>query len=142
MNKIKIGRAILYVVAVFTTFAGFIIDVNYTHLFNPRWTPHARYHDALTITLALCAGLTGLYFLRRRAGDPELNLFLGTLLPAFLPVSQTLSFLFPTVGGLESEFPELVPRIGGFYFNELPASLLLVGFSAAGYFLARNKSAR
>jgi uncharacterized protein YneF (UPF0154 family) len=140
MNRIKIGRGILFTIALFTTFGGFVIDVNYTHLFNPKWTPHARYHDALTITLALCAGLTGLYFLNRRLGEAKLNLILGTALPAFLPLSQVLSFLFPTVGGLESEFPELVPKIGGFYFNELPASLLLLGLSAFGYFLARKES--
>lgn len=140
MNNIKIGRGVLYAVAALTTFGGFVVDTNYTHLFNPRWPPHARYHDALTITLALCAGLTGLYFLRRRAGDAGLNLTLGTLHPALLPASQLLSFLFPTVGGLESEFPDLVPKIGGVYFNELPASLLLLGLSAAGYLLAGPKT--
>ncbi len=41
MNKEKIGRGILYTIAVFTTFGGFVIDLNYTHLFNPRWTPPA-----------------------------------------------------------------------------------------------------
>ncbi|MDQ4128886.1 MAG: hypothetical protein M3151_13220 [Actinomycetota bacterium] len=35
---------------------GFLANGNLTHLFNPRWPPQARFHDARTIILGTLLG--------------------------------------------------------------------------------------
>ncbi|WP_368783640.1 DUF6640 family protein [Arthrobacter sp. B1805] len=46
----KPARTVLRTIAVATAVGGFIADWNRTHLFNPQWPPHARFHDAMSIT--------------------------------------------------------------------------------------------
>ena len=90
------GRVLLTSVATLTTVGGFLADWNRTHLFNPDWPPHARFHDALTITLGSLLGLCGLYFLVGRRGErSDSDLALGALLPSIFWVAQGASFAFP-----------------------------------------------
>ena len=53
----------LTAVAGFTAVGGFLVDWNRTHLFNPDWPPHAKFHDAQSILLGSFVGASGLYFL-------------------------------------------------------------------------------
>ena len=56
----RTGRRILSSVAALTAAGGFLADWNRTHLFNPDWPPHARFHDAQTILLGSLLGVGGL----------------------------------------------------------------------------------
>jgi hypothetical protein len=109
MKRTSKGRKILTSAAALTAVGGFLADWNRTHLFNPNWPPHARFHDALTITLGSLLGASGLYFLRSRGKDPQRDLALGVLLPSVFWVAQGASFVFPGAKGFEAEFPEKVP---------------------------------
>jgi len=51
----------------FTQIVGpFVADFNETHVKNPRWPPHARFHNGQTMTLGLCLGLATIYYGFRR----------------------------------------------------------------------------
>jgi hypothetical protein len=97
------GRAALRTLAATTAVAGFAADWNRTHLFNPAWPPHARFHDAMTIVLGTSPGGTALYLLRDDA-DPR-EVALGAALPALFWASMGAAFAFPGTAGLEAEFP-------------------------------------
>ena len=45
---------------------GLLADWNRTHLFNSRWTPHAKYHDAVTISLVGVAFTGAPFYLARQ----------------------------------------------------------------------------
>jgi hypothetical protein len=139
MQQKATGRWLLTGVAILTTIGGFAADWNRTHLFNPRWTPHAKFHDALTILLSTLLGGSGLYFLWSEQTDRDLQLALGTLLPMFFWGAQAGSFLFPGVAGLEAEFPELVPQVAGIPLNEGVASALMLSLASIGYALERRR---
>ncbi len=113
-------------------------DCNRTHLFNPNWPPHAKYHDAQTILLGSLLRVSGLYFLRRRSRHPERDLALGALLPSFFWVAQGASFAFPGAKGLEAEFPEKVPRIKDVWVNERFSSALMLALIVIGYVAERR----
>ena len=136
------GRLLLTSVAALTAAGGFLADWNRTHLFNPEWPPHARFHDAQTIAMGSLLGSCGPYFLRRRKGKepPRADLALGALLPSLFWVAQGASFAFgPGAEGLEAECPEKVPRVRGVRVNERFASALMLALIAAGYAADRRR---
>lgn len=130
------GRKILTGVAVATAVGGFLVDWNRTHLFNPAWPPHARFHDAQTISTGALLGSAGVLALRQ--GDE--GILLGALLPAFFWVSMGTAFLYPGAQGLQAEFPEKVPRIGGVWLDERFAAAGMLGLGGLGYLLARRRA--
>ena len=130
------GRRILSCVAALTAVGGFLADWNRTHLFNPEWPPHARFHDAQTILLGSLLGAGGLFFLRR---DGERDLALGALLPSLFWMGQAGSFLFPGAEGLEAEFPGKVPKVAGVWLNERVASATMLALLALGYAIERGR---
>jgi hypothetical protein len=129
----EIGLKLLLTVSGLTTIGGFLADWNRTHLFNPNWPPHCKFHDAISISLASMLGITGGYLLLKKEGDEELQLKLGALLPAFFWSSMGISFFFPHAKGLEAEFPERVPKIGNIWFNEGFACGLMLSLIGVGY---------
>ena len=141
MTRRSPGRSILTAIATLTAVGGFLADWNRTHLFNPNWPPHAKFHDALTITLGSLLGASGLYFLRRRGKDPGRDLALGALLPSLFWIAQGASFAFPEAEGFEAEFPEKVPRIKGVWINERFSSALMLALLAIGYAAERRRRA-
>ena len=46
----------------FTAFGAFAFDFSETHVRNPRWPPHARYHNGQTMSMSLALCLACLYF--------------------------------------------------------------------------------
>jgi hypothetical protein len=132
------GRKVLNVVAGATAVGGFAADWNRTHLFNPNWPPHARFHDAMTIATGALLGAGGLYALNRKSPDPGRDTAVGALLPAFFWASMGAAFAFPGAQGLQSEFPHLVPRVRGIWIDERFASAGMLGLTALGYGLDRR----
>jgi hypothetical protein len=130
------GRGALRVIAATTAVAGFAADWNRTHLFNPSWPPHARFHDAMTIALGTGLGGTALYLLRDAADAREVAL--GAALPALFWASMGAAFTFPGTAGLEAEFPQYVPRIRGVWINERFPSILMTAAAAGAYALERR----
>lgn len=138
MKTNRTGRILLTSVAALTTTGGFVADWNRTHLFNPKWTPHSKFHVAWSILLGSMLGISSLYLLRKREGDQLMQLRWGTLLPAFYWAAQAGSFAFPGAKGLEAEFPDLVPRVGPVRINEAPISILMLSMLGLGYVLEKK----
>src|SRR3954467_6859636 len=89
------GRWLLVGVAISTTVGGYITDWNRTHLFNPRWTAHAKFHDAQTILQGSLSGGSALLLLRRTTGHQQLQLKVATWILAMFWLSMAGSILFP-----------------------------------------------
>lgn len=92
-----IGRCLLSLVAAVTIFGSFLADWNTTHIFNPNWPPHARFHNGQTMSVGVLLGLAALFFTWRRKGDAVTNLIAAALFASFYWVSQVMAFRFPGV---------------------------------------------
>ncbi len=132
----RLGGWILGGVAVMTITNGYLADWNRTHLFNPAWPPHAKFHDAWTVLMGTALGASALNSLRN--GDTET----AALLPALFWATQAGSFAFPNTGGLASEFPDQVPTVAGVRLDEAAASVTMPTLTAVGYGLARRGAPR
>ncbi len=63
MKGLRIGAWIITLVALITIFGPYLADWNETHIYNPRWTPHAKFHNAQTMAFGPLLGALSLYFL-------------------------------------------------------------------------------
>ena len=82
MSRRSISRALLTLAALFTIGATVGPDLlTPTHVFNPTWPPHARFHAALAAIMPAGNSLVALYllWLRNNPGDPGLSAVLISL---------------------------------------------------------------
>jgi len=134
----KFGRLVISGAAVGTIIGTGQADLNDTHVFNPRWPPHARFHGAAGWGTVTGAQLLALWLLWRRPSSPgEADLAARTA--ALLPVVAWMPF-FPallTRGTAVEDVPGHLPRIARIPINLVPAALV-PATSALGYFMYRR----
>lgn len=135
-TKRTTGRVILSVIAIGTIVSPFLADWNATHIYNPLWTPHAKFHNAQTMAMAVLLGLGALFFTWRKSENLRKNLLPAWLFAGFYWISQTLAFGFPGVAWTD---PDLLPP--GHSLTEFPLQLkgdvvLFVLLALAGWLLA------
>lgn len=70
-SGIRTGRILLSIVAAVTSVGTYIADWNETHIYNSTWPPHAKFHNAQTMSMGAALGLTTLYYVWRPVPDPR-----------------------------------------------------------------------
>lgn len=134
------GRVLLSLVAAQLLFGVFWFDYNKTHVFNPTWTDHARFHTGMTIFMGAMMAVLSLYYAWRRAGDARTNLQASF----WLATLYFLSF-FPSAMLRGSSFTEPgmdVPLAFGIVPPQLLEGGISVVVAVVGYLLARPEPAR
>ncbi|KAI0484579.1 hypothetical protein GGR56DRAFT_614495 [Xylariaceae sp. FL0804] len=121
-----LGRVLLAVDALGLIIGSPLADMSNTHMYNPRWPPHAKFHNGQTITLSVLLGLVTLYYaVRPWPGSPQMRHEFGRV-SAFAGsvywLAGLAAILFPGTMGLDPEF-------GGPAFPQAP---LFAGFAACG----------
>ncbi len=104
MKNWRTGAWIITLVAVVAIIGPFAADWNETHIFNSRWTPHAKFHNAQTMLLGLGLGMSALWFVWRRGGDPPTNLIAAIIFAALYWITQAGSITFPGTALFDPEF--------------------------------------
>lgn len=67
------ARLVVSLLALFTAVSPYVADFNRTHVYNPYWPGHARFHNGQTMTFGLLSGLLTLYFLWGKSTGPALE---------------------------------------------------------------------
>ncbi|KAK0614412.1 hypothetical protein B0T14DRAFT_309009 [Immersiella caudata] len=57
-----LGKVLLTIDAIGLLLGAPIADMSHSHIYNPRWPPHAKFHCGQTITLSVALGLATLFF--------------------------------------------------------------------------------
>ncbi|KAK1751112.1 hypothetical protein QBC47DRAFT_84340 [Echria macrotheca] len=57
-----LGRILLTIDSLLLLLGAPLADYNHTHIFNPRWPPHAKFHCGQTITISVLLGLATLFY--------------------------------------------------------------------------------
>ena len=113
----------LAIVAVWTAINGLVADWNYTHLLNPAWGPHAKFHDFVSDMAGVYCGLAALFYLFRRGARSPDDLQFAVVVQTIFWISLLSGFLWPGTGGTASEHPEFVPKVLGIRLNEVFISI-------------------
>ena len=120
MTRDLVGRLLLSAVAIFLAVGSFRADWNATHLFNPNWPPHAKFHGAHTLALGSFLAAATLFFTWRRSGDRRTNDVAATLLAGAYFWTQGAAAFFPNVAWTDPEFLRPGQRL-----DILPPQLLM-----------------
>jgi hypothetical protein len=116
---LKIAFWLVTTVAVVTSFLAYVFDWNETHVYNPNWPPHAKFHNAQTLLLGSLLGVVSLYFLwgrhDLRSAIPTCSLYW---------IAQLGSLAFPGTALVDPEFRDRYEKRGP--MQPLLASILLL----------------
>lgn len=97
------GKILITFIMVSSTVISVVVDWNHTHLFNPEWPGHARYHGLLFLSILCGVSLLGLWLMWRQSKEPELGVRVAVLITLIYRSSFFyLSFLPP--------YTSLLPR--------------------------------
>lgn len=122
------GRIIISFIGLFTLISPYLADWNETHIYNPAWPPHAKFHNAQTMVLGAFLGSLSLYCLWfRKSVSPKQILLEATVLVSLYWLAQLPSILFPGTMlqdpvGKHVEFPV----VAGVEFNQLTMNILVI----------------
>ncbi len=132
-----ISRILLSCIALFTGISPYLADWNETHIFNPHWSPHAKFHNAQTMAFAVVLMLLALVFAWRRGGDQRTNIAVAGMLASMYWVTQGLAHFYPGVSYVD---PEFAGRMGlQPMFGLTPQGLIdiiVIALTAGAIFLA------
>lgn len=112
------GRLLITAVILSLIPGAFIADYNATHLFNPRWPPHARFHNAQTMSMSVALTLPTLWYAwraprgtRTAADDLGDSIVTATIFASIYPLTSLAAWFFPTVLAVDPEFGEGFPQL-------------------------------
>jgi len=133
------GRTLLSVAATATAPVGLLADFNASHIFNPAWAPHARFHGVLFAATMAVNGWLALWLLwgRAAAGERRLRATTAALLTGTLWGVFFLAWLVPSVSIWPDGFVQRAPVNGN-----LVLAGLVVALSFAGWRLERRAHPR
>lgn len=137
MKRFPTGRWLVTLVALVTLGGAYVADWNVTHIFNPRWPPHAKFHNAQTMLFGSLLGALSLWFLWGQRGEARATFRLGALFAGLYWVAQAGAILFPGTALVDPEYRHPGQLPGQLILDALLGSLL-----ALGYWLEINRLPR
>lgn len=131
------GRVLITLGNLAYSVGAFAADYNHTHVFNPRWPPHAKFHNGQTMSLGTLLALTSTYFLYRSGtgnsskGGALEDVFASAWIGSLYCLAGLSAIWYP---GTKWTDPEFVKPGQG---TQMPLFAAIVGFMWAGYGLER-----
>lgn len=142
------GKVLLSAAALFPAVGAVAADWNETHVFNPAWTPHAKFHNAQTITLAVEAAGLSLWQLWGPGPDSQSRLRWAALFGGLFWLTLPPALVFPGTAVVDADNPHQPTSVAGIPVNQVTATaavllpLLAVGYALAARRLRRAESLR
>lgn len=136
------GKVLISLVALIAGLGAFLADWNATHIYNPDWPPHAKFHNGQTMNFGVLLAAGSLFFLwlRREYGLAQLRL--GVTFAALYWVAQVPAILYPGAALYDPEHAGMFPVVLGLQINQLVLDVVFFALLAAGYALERRRLRR
>ena len=121
----------------------FTTDWNATHIYNPRWPPHAKFHDPQTMVSAVQLGALSLWQLWGRRPADRSALRWGALFAGTYWFSQAPAIGVPGTALVDPEFGSNRPGFGRLPVNQLTSTAAAITpLLASGYVLESRRLRR
>ncbi|RSM80091.1 hypothetical protein DMH04_30645 [Kibdelosporangium aridum] len=129
---VRAGKIILTVALVATMLGPTVVDFNESHVFNPAWPPHARFHAVMLLAVGIGMSIVGLWLVWRRSPSYEV----ATAVPVVVWGAFFVPLLVP--GTSVEEYPGEVGRLAGIPMNLLLAGVFIL-LALIGYWMSVRK---
>lgn len=104
------GRICLSLTALATSITPYLADWSPSHIFNPRWPPHAKFHNGQTMSLGLTLGIATAYYTWRDTTKPKDSLRTAAIFGCLYYLAGLSAILYPGAMGTDPEFGEGFPQ--------------------------------
>ena len=104
LHPLTPARLILTTSALISTFGPFAADWSSSHVFNPRWPPHAKFHNGQTMSTGAALGVLTAYYTWRRTPLPMDSLRTAAIMGSLYFLTALTGVLYPGAEGVDPEF--------------------------------------
>ena len=110
MQPFTLGRSLIMLNNLFYSLGAFIADWNETHVKNPRWPPHARFHNGQTMSMGAILCLTSAYFCFRDTNPigglnaTRDSVWTAAVIGSMYTITGISGFFYPGALGVDPEF--------------------------------------
>lgn len=106
-----IAKALVSLVALVTAVGGALADLIVPasakqHIYNPRWPPHAKFHNGQTISLGVLLGLLSLGLLWYSGGDQQVQFHTAVIVASFYWLAMLGASVIPGTRWSDPEFEQ------------------------------------
>ena len=81
-----------------------LADLSPSHIFDPRWPPHAKFHTGQTLSMSLLLSLLTILFAWRKTSDQREAMFATAGFAAAYWVTQATAIAYPNTAFYDPEF--------------------------------------
>ncbi len=89
------SRLLFTLLAILLPLGSHLADYNETHIFNPHWPPHAKFHGGQTLMFSWLLGICSAFFAWRKTNDRLTTVLAASLFTAIYFVAQAGAILYP-----------------------------------------------
>ena len=104
MRMPLVSRLLFTLSGVGLTLGAHLADLSRSHMFNPRWPPHAKFHTGQTLSMSLLLSLLTICFAWRRTSDQGEAVFATAGFAAAYWVTQATAIAYPNTAFYDPEF--------------------------------------
>lgn len=112
---LEVARWLIALVAFVTALGGLLADFLLPapaaqHIRNPRWSPHAKFHNAQGILMGFCLGGLALVLLFRHSAVSRGDVWLASFIASIYWITIFGARLFPGTAFVDPEFEQQGPK--------------------------------
>lgn len=142
MRNRSVGLSLMTLAALATMISPTLVDFNETHIFNPDWTGHAKFHVAHTMLLGVVLGAVALGYLYSGRGASLSSLRAATWFISVYWIAQAGAILVPNTSFADPEFADRLPTVAGLTITQPVLDLVFIGIAVTGYKLESRRLRR
>ncbi len=109
--QITAGRILITLSALANAIGPYAADFNRTHVYNPKWPPHAKFHNGQTMSMGLGLGLLSFYYTWKTTAAPQETLTSAAIFGSVYWFTGLSAILYPGSKGIDPEFGQGFPQI-------------------------------
>lgn len=112
-QRFSTGKVLISLVSTWTAVGSYVFDWNETHIYNPSWPPHARFHNAQTMSLGVgLAGITLAQLWRRHdnAADARRAANAAALTGSLYWLTQISALAYPGSKAVDPPATDVFPQ--------------------------------